>query len=96
MDKTPIKAGQSITYRGGLEQGLLTEQKRYVVLEDEYVANGWRIIRVACDDGVARKVPPQAFANDSGEALGCMRCYDRGIIRGGEDMGAFIKRCDCL
>jgi hypothetical protein len=69
-NRTPLKAGQSIIYQGGLEGGL-TKGNRYTVLEDEYVENNWRIIRVTCDDGVARKVPPQVFANEDGEVLGC-------------------------
>jgi hypothetical protein len=94
MDKTPLKAGQSIIYQSGL-QGDLTEGRHYTVLEDEYVTDGWRIIRVTCDDGIPRKVPPQAFTNESGEVLGCRKCYDRGFIRGGEERGEFIEQCDC-
>ena len=94
MNKKPLKANQPIIYDGGL-QGALTVGKTYTVLEDEVTEKGWRIIRVMCDDGIARKVPPQMFHNEAGEQLGCNKCFDRGIIHGGEEMGEYIKQCEC-
>lgn len=96
IDRTRLRAGQIIFYARGLEEGKLTPLKGYPVLDDEIQQDRWRIIRVKCDDGQARKVPPAAFTNGSGIALGCQKCWDTYILQGGEDQGAFIKRCSCV
>ncbi len=91
---SPLKAGMHLVFdTPPRHDNPLTRGKVYTVLEDEVDRAGWRIIRVTCDDGVARRVPPQFFRSQDGKLFGCRECFDRGVIHGGEDQGEFIRKC---
>lgn len=94
MKQITLAAMQSIVCdEDGIDN--LTKGRSYTILEDESQDGNWRIIRVTCDDGVARRVPPQMFRTPAGDLIGCRLCFDHGYVHGGQDQGEYIRRCEC-